>query len=337
MSFDLSFHVHRLLEQYPFFSSFSRGIEKVANEKIPTAAISYNLESNIYCLLYNPAFMESLEDRHKIGILKHEFYHLILGHLSKRLPFDFKSQPDKVRIWNVAADLAINSYIEDELPKRYVKPDTGEPMTFVVPGRGRFKDYEPYGSAEMYYKKLLEDGRSEGLDSFDEHGWESGSGFQSMAAEEKLKDMLENSAKEASANGWGDTPDSIRRLIEKVLSHSISPETVLRYFIKTSVRSDRTSTVRKINRRYPYIHPGRRRKRVSNIAVSIDQSGSVTDEMLAIFYPFLNKFASLATFTVIPFDSCVSEELVYIWKKGETRDWERVKQGGTDFDVRLSG
>jgi hypothetical protein len=65
MSFDLSFHVHRLLEQYPFFSSFSRGIEKVANEKIPTAAISYNLESNIYCLLYNPAFMESLEDRHK--------------------------------------------------------------------------------------------------------------------------------------------------------------------------------------------------------------------------------------------------------------------------------
>ena len=73
-------------------------------------------------------------------------------------------------------------------------------------------------------------------------------------------------------------------------------------------------------------------RRVANIAISIDQSGSVNDEMLKTFFSFLNKFASIATFTVVPFDSTVCEDAVYVWKKGETREWTRVRYGGTDFN-----
>ena len=54
--------------------------------------------------------------------------------------------------------------------------------------------------------------------------------------------------------------------------------------------------------------------------------------MLAAFYGELNKLATLATFTVIPFDSVVGEDNVYVWKKGETRKRERVMHGGTDFN-----
>ena len=73
--------------------------------------------------------------------------------------------------------------------------------------------------------------------------------------------------------------------------------------------------------------------RLANIAISIDQSGSVSDAELNAFFNELNKLADLATFTVIPFDSKVAEDKVYTWKKGEKRKWERVLYGGTDFDA----
>jgi predicted metal-dependent peptidase len=108
---------------------------------------------------------------------------------------------------------------------------------------------------------------------------------------------------------------------------------VMRYFVKTSQRSERRSTPKRLNKRFPGIHPGKRVKRNANIAISIDQSGSVDDGMLAAFYSELNKLSSIATFTVIPFDDKVFEEKVYVWKKGETRSWERVLCGGTNFNA----
>jgi predicted metal-dependent peptidase len=107
---------------------------------------------------------------------------------------------------------------------------------------------------------------------------------------------------------------------------------VLRYFVKTSQRANKRSTVRRLNKRYPYIHPGRKVTRQARIAVSIDQSGSVCDGMLAAFFSELNKLAEIATFTVIPFDSKIDEDLIYEWKKGENRKRERVMYGGTDFN-----
>ena len=72
---------------------------------------------------------------------------------------------------------------------------------------------------------------------------------------------------------------------------------------------------------------------MANIAVSIDQSGSVSDEMLASFYGELNKLSEVATFTVVPFDTRVAEDKVFVWKKGEKRKRERVMYGGTCFNA----
>ena len=107
---------------------------------------------------------------------------------------------------------------------------------------------------------------------------------------------------------------------------------VLRYFIKTSQRANKRSTVRRINKRYPYQHPGKSVNRVARVAISIDQSGSVDDGMLQAFFAELNKLAELAEFVVIPFDSEVATESIYTWKKGEKKKWERVRYGGTDFN-----
>jgi predicted metal-dependent peptidase len=53
--------------------------------------------------------------------------------------------------------------------------------------------------------------------------------------------------------------------------------------------------------------------------------------MLAAFYSELDNLAQFAEFTVIPFDTEVAKDKVYVWKKGERRAAERVLCGGTDF------
>jgi predicted metal-dependent peptidase len=123
-----------------------------------------------------------------------------------------------------------------------------------------------------------------------------------------------------------------KQIMEKLKTY-VDWRKMLSYFIKATVRADKTSTIRKINKRFPRIHAGKKVQRLANIAISIDQSGSVGDDMLALFFNELNKLADIATFTVIPFDTQVDDSKVYVWKKGKKRVWERVLCGGTDFNA----
>jgi predicted metal-dependent peptidase len=51
--------------------------------------------------------------------------------------------------------------------------------------------------------------------------------------------------------------------------------------------------------------------------------------MLKAFFAELEALAKYAEFVVVPFDTSVHEDLVYTWKKGEKKKWERVMCGGT--------
>ena len=104
----------------------------------------------------------------------------------------------------------------------------------------------------------------------------------------------------------------MRKDIIKRLQSKIDWKKVLRYFIKTSQKSDRQNSIRKINRRFPYIHAGKKTNRTAKIAIAIDQSGSVSDAMLMMFFAELDNLAELAEFTVIPFDDGVAEDKIYV-------------------------
>ena len=146
---------------------------------------------------------------------------------------------------------------------------------------------------------------------------------------------MKEAAQEAaqSAKGWGSVSGEVKQEILKRLETKVDWKKVLRYFIKTSQRASKTSTVRRINKRYAYIHPGKKVKRQAKIAIAIDQSGSVSDDMLENFFGELNKLAKLAEFTVVPFDTHVDESKIYTWKKGSSQKAERVLCGGTCFDA----
>jgi len=136
-----------------------------------------------------------------------------------------------------------------------------------------------------------------------------------------------------ASTSWGSVSEATRSDIMKLLYSTVDWKKVLRYFIKTSQKADKSSSIRRINKRYPYIHAGRKTNRTAKLAIAIDESGSVGDKLLAKFFAELNKLADLATFTVIPFDHEVAESAIYTWKKGTHRLPKRALCGGTDFNA----
>jgi predicted metal-dependent peptidase len=347
-SFDLNMHTARLLMDEPFFASLSRRVSKVACTSFPTAGVRVNPDTAQFEMIYNPEFFEKLDDAGRKDVLKHEFYHLVFEHVTGR-------KPDAVnpRVWNFATDLAINSHLNNL------------PETCVKPGQGPFAEFPEGLSAEAYLellKKMQEEekskqGESEENESesgesgkgesqpgdglpkdgqFDSHDdWGKTDATAEEIAKERLKEFVKKAAEDAnkSGNGWGSVPASCRRDIIARMQTHIDWKNVLRYFIKTSTRANKRSTVKRLNKRYRYIHPGKKVQRRANIAISIDQSGSVNDEMLQAFFGELNKLAKLATFTVVPFDTRVDESLVYEWKQGQNHKTERVMCGGTCFNA----
>lgn len=324
MSYDLNADIYFLLKNEPFFATFSRNINKSPNSQIPTAGVKVNKESQQFEMIYNPSFFEGLSDLERIDVIKHEFYHVIFEHVTGRLPPE-----GMTKMWNIATDLAINSHLPNI------------PSMACVAGKAgtQFANYPTAQSSEFYFEMLKNDpfqnNESEDQnDSFDDHSqWGDCDNTTREIAKENLKDILAKAAKEAEKANWGSVSAEIRKQIMDKLTATVDWKKMLRYFIKTSQRADKNSTVRKINKRFPRVHAGKKVNRVANIAISIDQSGSVGDEMLAMFFTELNNLSKIATFTVIPFDTNVDEKLVYVWKKGKNRTWERVMCGGTDFNA----
>ena len=358
MSFDLKLHAYRLLIEEPFFAALSRKIEKKENYGIPTAGVRVNPDSGHFEMAYNPDFFEKLSDVEKAGVLKHEFYHLIFDHVTTRKP---EGVPHAK--WNIAADLAINSHLVGELPEQCCMPGEG-PFADLPLGESAEwylanlpEDDESEGQQGDGEGGEGEPSDGDGDDSggqdnnndngngpssskpgnFDDHsGWdEAASSEANQMAKERLKNAIKEAAQEAaqSSKGWGSVSGEVRKEIMKRLETKVDWRKVLRYFIKTSQRANRSSTIKRINRRYAYIHPGKKVRRQAKIAIAIDQSGSVSDEMLAAFFAELNNLAKLAEFTVVPFDTQVDESKVYVWKKGKSQKPERVLCGGTCFEA----
>ena len=355
----------------PFFAALSRRIDKKACTAVPTAGVRVNPETGHFEMVYNPEFFGKLSDVHRAGVLKHEFYHLVFEHVTGRLPeagmskkWNFATDlainshlvnelPEGALIPGQGpfADMPVGKSAEwyfANLPdgengegEGESEGGEGEECEGEGGGSGGGQGEEPQEGEGQGQGEGNEPGEGEGSGSgggepqeFDDHsGWGEGDNTVNEIAKQRLKEAIKDAANEANkAGSWGTVGGDTKREILDRLTAKIDWKKVLRYFIKTSQKANRSSTVKRINRRYAYIHPGKKVNRQAKIAVSIDQSGSVDDGMLAQFFAELNKLASLAEFTVIPFDTEVGEDKVYVWKKGENRKRERVMCGGTDFN-----
>ena len=88
MKFDFDTHLFALLREEPFLASFSLKLDKVSDKSLRTCGVRLNKDTLKYEFFYNPTFMNRLTPREAAGVMKHEFYHLILGHVTNRFGKD---------------------------------------------------------------------------------------------------------------------------------------------------------------------------------------------------------------------------------------------------------
>lgn len=343
-NYKLDKDIYHLLRDEPYFALLSRQLDKRPTDTIQTAGITYNKDRLSYELSYNPKFFAGLSDIHKKWVLMHELYHASLGHTQYR-----KLEDVSRKLANISMDLAINSLSN-------MKADA--PDFVLMPGRGVFQELQLFGQSSEWYANWIKnnlpdspDSKDMGNSQFDDHddfGENMGESSDEeemgkQIASKKLQDAVSKAASECDRGdgrggepkGWGSVSHEIKRSIREISKgyFKLDPKKVLASFIKASVAADKKTSVTKRNRRLPGKKFGRRVQHRANIAISIDQSGSVSDELLEKVFAWLVDFAKFASFTVIPFDQEVFEEKVYVWKKGEKRKKERVLYGGTDFNA----
>ena len=335
----------RLLLTEPFFAEVMRSITKIRDEKISTAGVMAR-DGDLY-LYWNPKFCASMPGMEVIGLLKHECYHLIFQHCTTR-----RMTPHNIH--NMATDLAINSLIPfEELPKCGLIP--GRPLDLShVKDPAKMAELQklsdliaalPVGkSADWYFSHLLEnlppgsgegegEGEGGGIPGMDEHeGWGEMSDEEKAVVNGKVKEAVRSAVKKCDRNGqWGTVSAEMREELRRMVEDSVDWTKVLQNFVGTSQRLNKAHTLRKLNRKYPYIHPGVQRSHTANILVAVDMSGSVGDDDLERIYAVLGGLARKVTFTFLPFDYTVDEANMFTWKKGQKKPPVRYRAGGTSF------
>jgi predicted metal-dependent peptidase len=343
-NFSLDAYCIRLLLTEPFFAEVMRNITKIRDEKISTAGVT-SRDGDLY-LYWNPKFCASMPGMEMIGLLKHECYHLIFQHCTTR-----RMEPHNVH--NMATDLAINSIIPfEELPKCGLIPGhplkldhVTDPMQLLRAQKlsDLIKNAPVGKSADWYFSYLLEEmpeladgggeGEGEGGFGMDEHeGWGEMSDEERAVINGKIKEAVGKAVKQCDRNGqWGSVSAEMRETLRKLVEDSVDWKRVLQNFVGTSQRLNKSSTLRKLNRKYPYIHPGVQRSHTAHVLVAVDMSGSVGDSDLERIYAVLGGMAKRVTFTFLPFDYTVDEANMFEWKKGQKKPPVRFRSGGTSF------
>jgi len=107
-----------LCEGHPFYGSVAMHVDlrATSDPQVPTAGV---LPEGV--LLYNPDFVEGLDDAHLRGLVAHEVLHLVLD-------FGERRRDRELQLWNTAQDVVINHMLVVdgfELPPGGVIPEDG--------------------------------------------------------------------------------------------------------------------------------------------------------------------------------------------------------------------
>jgi len=327
-----------LLLRASFFGNLATRLKLVnADEWCSTAATDGR---NFY---YNSRFVDMLKPKEVEFLFGHEVLHCVYDHFGRRGDRD-------PMLFNIANDYCVNG----DLKKHRV----GEFIT-SVPCLYDHK-YEGMSSEEIYdilyenaekidigslIDKMLDEhldgeGNGEGGDK-DGDGKESGKGRPKLSAEErqKIKDEIKEAvlAAASASDGAGNLPAGVKRIIEDMTAPKMNWRELLRMQLESTIKSDYT-WMRNSRRGWHMdaVMPGMKLDPMIDIAVSIDASGSMGDQMLR---DFLGEVAGIMEqfpnyrIHVLSFDTRVYNPQQFDSENlDDITGYEIAGGGGTDFD-----
>ena len=333
----------KLFMDEPFLGGISISLTKKPNTEIPAACEGFVGERGHLTLQYNPYFFRSMTAQERRGVIVHELYHLALMHLFERNITDRSF----ARLWNVGTDLAINSIItsdsKSKLPEWTLLPGR-EPKSKNEKLKEFIKTAPGMQASEWYFEKMKEileeqDGDGEGdgfdLDSLDDHGgWGEIPDHLKDELRDKVRSIVRDAVQRAQMkNSWGNVPQSIREEICRGLETIVDWRSVIRHFFGSVRSMERISSVKRVSRKLPGIVPGVKRGRTARFAFFIDQSGSMSDEDVALAFAEVEGASKETTIDVYNFDTEIDEDSHKIWSRGKKFPWGRTRCGGTSFNA----
>ncbi len=256
-----------LLLRHPFFGNMATRLKIVdASEWCKTAATDGRH------LFYSRDFFEKLSTKQVEFVVAHEILHNVFDHMSRREGRD-------PQIFNAAADYCVNGQL--------IRDRIGEqPPEIKI-----FHDPKHYGkSAEQVYDEIFEDLEDQQLSALgellDEHiDWEKdGKDGRPAYSKEELKkirdEIREATMQAANAAGAGNVPANVERMIKDLTEPKMNWRELLRQQIQSTIKSD-YSFIRPNRKGWHTgaVLPGMKFDETIDIAVSLDMSGSITDEM----------------------------------------------------------
>jgi predicted metal-dependent peptidase len=314
----------KLLIWQPFYGSLASVLSLQESKSIKNLKLSL-LPSPV--LKYNQDWFVKLSDDQATGALMHELLHLLLLHSLRRGNRD-------LLLWAVCCDMAGNDHIPIEmLPESAV-------TTRQIELKLRIK-LERRKSAEYYYDKLyalLDDSISlvQRDDSVIFPG-NNGSLLEADIEEEEdvnhvneaaLKTKLQETMQMANENG--ELPPELQTEFTLTPKRSkIDWRNIFRRFLSGMGRMQIRATYKRESRRFDGF-PGHKRSIGMKVLIALDESGSISDEHLDVFFNELmsiNRIKGVQLLVTV-FDSVCSEP-----KPAEAYRHmrNRTKNGGTDF------
>jgi predicted metal-dependent peptidase len=324
-----------LLLRASFFGNLATRLKLVnADEWCGTAATDGR---NFY---YNSRFIQMLRPKEIEFLFGHEVLHCVYDHFGRRGDRD-------PQLFNIANDFAVNADL--------IKHRVGEKIT-TVPCLHDPK-YDGMSSEEIYdllYEKadkisigdLLDKLIDEHLDGegdsdSDGNGDKQGKGRPKLsdADRQAIRDEIKEAmlAAAATADGAGNIPAGVKRLIQELTEPKMNWRELLRMQLESTIKSDYTwMRASRKGWHMDAVMPGMKLDPMIDIAVALDASGSISESMLKDFLGevqgIMDSFPAYKIH-VVTFDTEAYNPAQYNSENlDDICDYEVKGGGGTDFD-----
>lgn len=291
----------QLLLKAPFYGHFLMGIPKSFDETVETACVSLYRRSMVQ-LRINPVFWAALSEEHRLGLIHHEVLHIALRHLNRVKEFANR------RIFNIAADLVVNQYIEPRLlPPGAIVLDQLLPLESIAGYRlekeqGIDYYYEklmslvqnlpliaPVGHLEKQAAAQLGHWLQDSNEAINKHAlWDEITRLDS--SEKRILEQFVGTATRQALDRTrhktnGRLPAALQERIEQVNTDPprVNWRRALRLFAASGTSTYLKSTIRKPSKRYGTV-PGIKLNRNHRIAIALDTSGSISPDDIRLFF-----------------------------------------------------
>ena len=326
----------RLLLGKPFFGQLATRMKLIEAPDMPTAATDGR---NFF---FNREFINRLDDEELDFLVGHEVLHMVFDHVEAR-------GDREPMIYNMACDYNINMTLVEQNVGKIIGEDKlngGKPcLDWKYRGMNSYEIYDDIyenaekidiGSMDVHLDPNGGDDQGDGSGGGDGEGDQQGKSRGQMSEEERkaLRDEIKQAVIQASQSAGGDVPDSVKRLIQELVSPRMDWKDLLRTQLESSLKNDFTF-MRPSKRSGEVLFPGMNKDETLKAFIMLDLSGSIghelAKEMLSEVQGIMDQYTDYEIH-VACFDTKVYKHDIFTSDDGrDIREYEMEGGGGTDF------